>query len=224
MRLAKHHTPERLEAACFRALRSGAHSYRSVKSILGHGLDRVPLEEQAELTLPADHENVRGAAYYQLLNLTRHIRCCCIIHWNVCTNCGSAAWPRRWKSNSTHSRGTEDLAFEDRLGLLVERELTWRDDRRLQRLLQEARLRVDCLHRGRELPGRSGTADRSCLMRLGSCEWIRQSQVVLVIVGPTGVGKTYLACALGQAACRTRPVGALLPPGPAARRPGARPR
>ena len=65
MRLAKRYSPERLEAACFRALRSGAHSYRSVKSILEHGLDRVPLEEQAELTLPAAHENVRGAAYYQ---------------------------------------------------------------------------------------------------------------------------------------------------------------
>ncbi|MEX2539853.1 MAG: IS21 family transposase [Actinomycetota bacterium] len=64
MRLAKRYTPERLEASCFRALRSGAHSYRSVKSILEHGLDRVPLEEQAELSLPTDHENVRGAAYF----------------------------------------------------------------------------------------------------------------------------------------------------------------
>lgn len=64
MRLATRYSPERLEAACFRALRSGASSYRSVKSILEHGLDRVPLEEQAELALPADHENLRGAAYY----------------------------------------------------------------------------------------------------------------------------------------------------------------
>lgn len=65
MRLAKCYNPERLEAACFRALRSGAHSYRSVKSILEHGLDRVPLEEPESLTLPLEHENVRGAAYYQ---------------------------------------------------------------------------------------------------------------------------------------------------------------
>jgi transposase len=63
LRLGKQHTPERLEAACFRALRSGATSYRSVKSILEHGLDRLPLEEAAELTLPL-HENVRGADYY----------------------------------------------------------------------------------------------------------------------------------------------------------------
>jgi transposase len=64
MRLATRYSPDRLEAACFRALRSGASSYRSVKSILEHGLDRVPLEEQAELALPAEHENLRGAAYY----------------------------------------------------------------------------------------------------------------------------------------------------------------
>jgi transposase len=63
LRLGKQHTTERLEAACFRALRSGATSYRSVKSILEHGLDRLPLEEAAELTLPL-HENVRGADYY----------------------------------------------------------------------------------------------------------------------------------------------------------------
>lgn len=64
LRLAKQYTDARLEAAAFRALRSRAATYRSVKSILEHGLDRVPLEEQAQLDLPAEHENVRGASYY----------------------------------------------------------------------------------------------------------------------------------------------------------------
>lgn len=93
-----------------------------------------------------------------------------------------------------------DLPFEDRLGLLVEREMTWRDDRRLQRLLQVARLRDDASIEDINFRAARGL-DRSLLMRLGSGDWIRQHQVVL-IVGPTGVGKTYLACALGQAACR----------------------
>ena len=53
----------RLDAACTRALRSGARSYRSVKSILEHGLDQVG-DHQMTLTLPAAHLNVRGAAYY----------------------------------------------------------------------------------------------------------------------------------------------------------------
>lgn len=64
MGLGKRYTPERLEAACFRALRTGAASYRSVKSILEHGLDSVPLEDAPTLTLPTVHQHVRGAAYF----------------------------------------------------------------------------------------------------------------------------------------------------------------
>ena len=64
LRLGKQYGEARLEAGCFRALRSGATSYRSVKSILEHGLDRLPLEEAPELALPAAHENLRGATYY----------------------------------------------------------------------------------------------------------------------------------------------------------------
>jgi len=67
LRFGQRYTPERLEAACHRALRIGGVSYRSIRSILEHGLDRVPLapaEEQATLELPQAHENVRGADYY----------------------------------------------------------------------------------------------------------------------------------------------------------------
>jgi len=99
-----------------------------------------------------------------------------------------------------NNSGSAELSFDDRLGLLVERELTWRDDRRLQRLLQEARLRMDASVEDVNFRAARGL-DRSVLMRLAGGEWIRQHQAVL-IVGPTGVGKTYLACALGQAACR----------------------
>jgi DNA replication protein DnaC len=98
------------------------------------------------------------------------------------------------------SSAAAGLSFEDRIGLLVERESTWRDDRRLQRLLQEARFRVEASIEDLNFRAARGL-DRSVVLRLGTCDWIRQHQVVL-IVGPTGVGKTYLACALGQAACR----------------------
>jgi len=64
MRLGKSFSPERLEAASDRALRIRSHSYRSVKSILQSGLDRIPLEEQAQLDLPQNHEHVSGGAYY----------------------------------------------------------------------------------------------------------------------------------------------------------------
>ena len=64
LRLGEKYSPARLEAACRRALNFGGLSYRSVKSILDNGLDQVPLEEQAKLALPQDHEHLRGSAYY----------------------------------------------------------------------------------------------------------------------------------------------------------------
>ena len=65
MRLARQYGPERLEAACARAIALGAHRYKSVASILKAGLDRQPLPgaQPHELILPT-HANVRGASYY----------------------------------------------------------------------------------------------------------------------------------------------------------------
>jgi transposase len=64
LRLGQRHGADRLEAACRRALAIRGTSYRSVKSILQSGLDRIPLEGQTALALPQAHEHVRGATYY----------------------------------------------------------------------------------------------------------------------------------------------------------------
>ena len=94
----------------------------------------------------------------------------------------------------------ESLSFEERLGLLLDREETSRADRRLKTRLTQARLRVqasleDIDHRAKR------NLDRGLVLELGSCSWIGRSHN-LVITGPTGVGKTYLACALAHKACR----------------------
>ena len=94
----------------------------------------------------------------------------------------------------------QDLSFDDRLALLLERESTARADRRLKRLLQLARLRLQASVEDVDFRVRRGI-DKSVFLRLAGCDWIRQNQVVL-IVGATGTGKTYLSCALGLAACR----------------------
>ena len=65
MRLAKRYGPERLDAACARALAAGARSYKHVDSILKHGLDRVRLDAPTPAPTPRSHENIRGAAYSQ---------------------------------------------------------------------------------------------------------------------------------------------------------------
>jgi transposase len=64
MRLGKSYSPERLEAACQRALTLGACSYKSIESILKHGLDRQPLPRQPEVTASPHHGNIRGPQYY----------------------------------------------------------------------------------------------------------------------------------------------------------------
>lgn len=94
-----------------------------------------------------------------------------------------------------------ELAFEDRLALPLEREATARADRRLARLLQIAKLRLPAMVEDIDFKTPRGL-DRSVILRLAGCDWIRQHQVVL-IVGATGTGKTYLG----------RPGSQRLPPG-----------
>ena len=65
MRLGKSYGDERLEAACQRALTLGACSYKSLESILKHGLDRRPLPQQPEATAGPAHANIRGPHYYE---------------------------------------------------------------------------------------------------------------------------------------------------------------
>lgn len=94
----------------------------------------------------------------------------------------------------------EDMSFEDRLALLLEREITCREDRRLARLLQLAKLHLSASVEDIDFRTPRGL-DRSVVLRLASADWVRSHQVVL-ITGATGTGKSFLACALGHAACR----------------------
>ena len=64
LRLAKTYGDVRLEAACARALLLGTYRYKSIESILKHGLDSKTIEIAEESVLPQQHENVRGSGYY----------------------------------------------------------------------------------------------------------------------------------------------------------------
>ncbi len=97
--------------------------------------------------------------------------------------------------------GTHALSFEERLALLVERELHQRDDKRRERLLKDARLKYPQAAI-EDLDGRAGRGiDRRTVMSLALGDWIDSGHSVL-ITGPTGAGKSWLACALAQYACR----------------------
>src|SRR4249920_2433539 len=100
------------------------------------------------------------------------------------------------QSNSTAA----DLAREDWLGLLLDREVTARDNKRLGRRLSHARLRQSAVIEDTDFRTPRGL-DRPLFHKLAGCDWIRHSQHLL-IGGPTGTGKSWLACALGHKACR----------------------
>jgi len=91
------------------------------------------------------------------------------------------------------------LTFEERLGLLLDREATSRADRRLKTRLTQAKLRVNASIEDIDHAARRNL-DKSVLLELAACSWIARRHN-LVITGPTGVGKTYLACALAHKAC-----------------------
>lgn len=99
----------------------------------------------------------------------------------------------------------QSMPFEERLGLLVDAERLARENRRLTRLLKEARLKVAASPEAIDYRVNRGM-NMQQLQSLLTCEWIERNQCTL-ITGPTGVGKTWLACALGnQAARRGLPV------------------
>jgi len=93
-----------------------------------------------------------------------------------------------------------ELSFEERFALLIDRQWTWREDRRMKRLLSNAKLKINGCVEDIDFKTPRGI-DRSVILRLANCDWIRDAQNI-IITGPTGVGKTYLTCALANRACR----------------------
>ena len=92
------------------------------------------------------------------------------------------------------------LGFEERFGLLVDAESTAREQRKLARRLHTAKLRypasleaVDFTHPRR--------LNRQQVLTLGACKWVAERHN-LIVVGPTGIGKSFLACAFVERACR----------------------
>jgi DNA replication protein DnaC len=95
----------------------------------------------------------------------------------------------------------QDLSFEERLSFLVDKELIARDNRRLARTLREAQLKQQASIEDIDFDT-PRKLKRSVVMELAQCSWIEKSHN-LIITGPTGVGKSFIACALADRACKS---------------------
>jgi DNA replication protein DnaC len=94
----------------------------------------------------------------------------------------------------------EKLSFDERFGLLIDREMVDRQNRRFKTRLRKAKLRQNACLEDIDFRHPRGL-DKSVIMQLASGQWIKEANNLL-IVGPTGVGKTYLTCALAHKACQ----------------------
>lgn len=108
----------------------------------------------------------------------------------------AAAWVEQQKSADVVA-----MSFDERLALLVDAEWMARENARLARALREAKLRISGASMEDIDYSPRRELDKSALRQLASCKWVHEHQAV-ILTGATGTGKTYVACALAQQACR----------------------
>jgi DNA replication protein DnaC len=99
-----------------------------------------------------------------------------------------------------HMKDIGELSFDDRLALMIDREEIEKENTRLRTRLRKAKLPQAACVEDLDLKTRRGL-DRTLATKLTTCDWIGE-HLNLIITGPTGVGKSYHASALGQKACR----------------------
>jgi DNA replication protein DnaC len=96
---------------------------------------------------------------------------------------------------------TTQLSFEERFALLVERQWSWRQNRALEKRLKDARLQGAACMEDIDFRAARGLDKQVVRSLIHDSDWVRRHQHIF-LVGPTGIGKTYLARAFGQKACR----------------------
>ena len=203
IRLAEQYSAQRMEAAAERALLAKACRYQSVKSILKNSLDTVPLSPPPPGSPPLTHDNVRGAEYFDQGGSTDSC-------WKNQHHWMEKLLAMRWQGmveglkTQEQDRAIHELSFLERLSLLVDQQWNWRENQALERRLKAAKLRGPACVEDIDYRAARGLDKVSVLCALAKDsdlgaqprERLRDPDM------PCGVGKSFLASALAQKACR----------------------
>src|SRR6218665_3071479 len=190
--LVKRYGPQRVEAACMLALELGAGQDRHVRDILANGRDQIERPAPTPEWVSPEHDNLRGASYFHgrifhmMMNNT-------LAQLRDLKLAGMASAVEEQLSSSAST----GLSFEERLALMVDREVHHRDDKRRAALMKRAGLKYPqaCIE---DVDSRAGRGfERSALMSLALSRWVEDGTAIL-ISGATGSGKSRLARALEQ--------------------------
>ena len=195
VRLAGPYGPERVEAAAERAIEIGAKTYGSVKSILDNKLDRKPAAKARRGRGPDPSPQHPRPALLSLGEaiLLKHPT---LDQLHVLGLYGMA----KAFVELAETDEAKGIDRNDWLALLLDRETSWRRDKRLTARLRAAKLRQQASVEDVDYRAARGL-DRALFQKLAEGQWI-DAHDNLALVGPSGVGKSWLACAIGQKACR----------------------
>jgi DNA replication protein DnaC len=196
VRLAGSYGAARVEAAAEHAIEIGARTYGSVKSILDNKLDRRPAPRRAPRTRPRSvipTSAGRATTIEENAHVLRHPT---LDQLHALGLHGMA----KAFADLANADEPKDLVHADWLALLLDKEISWRRDKRLAARLSAAKLRHQASVEDVDYRAARGL-DRAMFQRLSEGDWINAHDN-LVLVGPAGVGKSWLACAIGHKACR----------------------
>ena len=195
VRLAGSFGAARVEVAAERAIEIGARTYGSVKSILDNKLDRRPRAKAPRGHRPDPSSQHPRAALLPLGedNLLKHPTL------DQLYTLGLYGMAKAFADLAAASQA-KDIPHADWLALLLDRETSWRRDKRLTARLRAAKLRQQASVEDVDYRTARGL-DRALFQKLSESDWI-DAHDNLALIGPSGVGKSWLACAIGQKACR----------------------